>query len=478
MSRKQLASKNIFSSWNLLSNRYNINLSDNVSDIFQYSEKLQRQRRYKPFYISSNKDVVLVFSGDYHVGNARADIKSIFNDIKYALSLENKDTDVRFCFMGDLMENAATHAPGDFNDVILRNDEQKDFVFNLLLPIWKLGKAAAFLSGNHGLRWQREGILTDKELFLQLLDATIEYAEMIGKKIPFPDYSLKGYGGEKFLLPPPYAADLICDVGKHTYNVFIHHGFGCFDSETEILTQSGWKKYYDIALDDIALTLNLNTNLIEPSKINDIFIYDYDGPMVKLETETCDLLVTENHNMLFKSKYEYVKDIPFYQKCFAKDLPKYAYLPSFGNISTPDCPITFHTINSIGSMYYTGKVWCISTDNQTVVSRRNGKITITGNSGREIGSKINNITKVARGKEGYDIIALAHSHLKAVVKKAVENINEAAWREIWLVNTGGYLLFENSYAEKYAMDPTAIGCVMLKLKAGKHKLVVPIEKDY
>ena len=77
---------------------------------------------------------------------------------------------------------------------------------------------------------------------------------------------------------------------------------GCYDESTELLTESGWKMFKDLTMDDTVYTLSKDRN-IELHKPIQLFEYDHDGDMIKFKTGRIDLLVTPNHRMVFVDKH-------------------------------------------------------------------------------------------------------------------------------------------------------------------------------
>lgn len=78
-------------------------------------------------------------------------------------------------------------------------------------------------------------------------------------------------------------------------------GHRCYDSETDVLTNEGWKNWTIVTGRESFATLNLGTNQIEYQQaVNTNLNQPYKGTMVKVVsgTKTIDLLVTPNHNML------------------------------------------------------------------------------------------------------------------------------------------------------------------------------------
>ncbi len=72
---------------------------------------------------------------------------------------------------------------------------------------------------------------------------------------------------------------------------------GCFDEQTELLTKQGWKKYTELADDEVIATLNPATNELEYHAIERKIQYHYEGKMYHLESTQVSLMVTPDHNL-------------------------------------------------------------------------------------------------------------------------------------------------------------------------------------
>ncbi|MFB6088558.1 MAG: LAGLIDADG family homing endonuclease, partial [Candidatus Aenigmatarchaeota archaeon] len=77
-------------------------------------------------------------------------------------------------------------------------------------------------------------------------------------------------------------------------------GLSCYDSDTEILTEDGWKKFTEVSKDDKICTLNKETEEIEYQHPQRIYSYNYNGKMYRIKTKRVDLLVTPNHKLAIK----------------------------------------------------------------------------------------------------------------------------------------------------------------------------------
>jgi thymidylate synthase (FAD) len=81
-------------------------------------------------------------------------------------------------------------------------------------------------------------------------------------------------------------------------NYLMAHRHGCYDSQTEVLTADGWKRWPEVDGTERFLTLNLNTDEIEYQRAEHVVHKDVEGPMVRLSMTQVDMLVTPDHNML------------------------------------------------------------------------------------------------------------------------------------------------------------------------------------
>ncbi|MBT4135598.1 hypothetical protein HOD75_03040 [archaeon] len=84
----------------------------------------------------------------------------------------------------------------------------------------------------------------------------------------------------------------------------------CYSSNTEVLTEKGWKKYNEVQ--DIKIAqYNPKNKQIEFLSHKGLFIYDYKGKMFSFKNKRNDILVTPNHKMLLKKEgnkeYEAIK---------------------------------------------------------------------------------------------------------------------------------------------------------------------------
>lgn len=74
----------------------------------------------------------------------------------------------------------------------------------------------------------------------------------------------------------------------------------CFSEDTELLTVSGWKKYTDIRVADEIYNFDMLADCIYKDRINKVFIYDNYTQLVNIKNEHTDLLITDEHQIIYK----------------------------------------------------------------------------------------------------------------------------------------------------------------------------------
>ncbi|MBI5035429.1 MAG: SDR family NAD(P)-dependent oxidoreductase [Chloroflexi bacterium] len=78
-----------------------------------------------------------------------------------------------------------------------------------------------------------------------------------------------------------------------------HSPYGCcYSEETDILTRTGWKKFYDLVPEDTVLTFNIKRRIAEFQKPTAHFAYPYKGKMYVQSNRRLKTCVTPNHKML------------------------------------------------------------------------------------------------------------------------------------------------------------------------------------
>ena len=95
----------------------------------------------------------------------------------------------------------------------------------------------------------------------------------------------------------------------------------CYDEETKVLTNSGWKYFKDCSENDLFYSLNPETHIPEYLKASKLISYYYEGNMCYFKNRSFDLKVTPNHKMVLKyTKKDGANKLRFVA---ADKLPKY-----------------------------------------------------------------------------------------------------------------------------------------------------------
>ena len=87
--------------------------------------------------------------------------------------------------------------------------------------------------------------------------------------------------------------------GYHNDNILVVIDEACVSSDTEALTNKGWKYFKDITVNDSLLTMNpqtLHTTYRKPTKV---YEFDHNGEMYEVDQRGCSFMVTPNHKVLY-----------------------------------------------------------------------------------------------------------------------------------------------------------------------------------
>ncbi|WP_289103822.1 minor capsid protein, partial [uncultured Fusobacterium sp.] len=82
----------------------------------------------------------------------------------------------------------------------------------------------------------------------------------------------------------------------------------CYDKETEILTNQGWKLFRDLTKKDLVYTLNKDTLIPEWQKPINYIFYNYKGKLLHYKNSRFDLMITPEHKIMVQNMDSSVKD--------------------------------------------------------------------------------------------------------------------------------------------------------------------------
>lgn len=195
----------------------------------------------------------------------------------------------------------------DFPGDIIRLHEKCGFRYTGRYCVWKEPLAVRNRTMAKGLMHRQ--VVEDSSL----CDcASADYLLMFRKKgeNPIPiahPRGLMSYAGER-----PIPGDLLRYrgwKGKQTENRYSHwvwRQYACYSSDTEVLTQTGWKLHQEVSLDDVVCCFNIDTNAQEWHHPSHIHAFPSNGDMVNINGGTkspLDILVTPNHRMVVQPGY-------------------------------------------------------------------------------------------------------------------------------------------------------------------------------
>jgi hypothetical protein len=165
---------------------------------------------------------------------------------------------------------------------------------------------------------------------------------------------------------------------------------GCFDKETDILTNRGWVPFPKIQPTDLVYSMDPKTQMASYEKISNVIRYNYDGDMYRIKGRLVDLLITPNHELFGTTTQSYNMEVncpkfveiqnmnyknftvPLISKDWKGREVKYFTLPEYAPISYKKFP----------AFKIDAKVWMafvgIYLSDGWVNKNRNGKMGIVG----------------------------------------------------------------------------------------------------
>jgi len=75
----------------------------------------------------------------------------------------------------------------------------------------------------------------------------------------------------------------------------------CLDSDTEILTESGWRGYTEITEEDVVINMNLESGKLQKQPINKIIKRDFSGDIICCKNSRLDFCVSDKHRLVVKN---------------------------------------------------------------------------------------------------------------------------------------------------------------------------------
>ena len=106
----------------------------------------------------------------------------------------------------------------------------------------------------------------------------------------------------------------------------------CYSADTEVLTEKGWKYFYDLNERDKVCTINPETDKIEYQKPLRYIAKDYDGKMLHFSQRSLDMMVTPDHKLLVEQYAPHMEDNYYKKFVLAKNFnSNNNFIPKQGN---------------------------------------------------------------------------------------------------------------------------------------------------
>ena len=152
---------------------------------------------------------------------------------------------------------------------------------------------------------------------------------------------------------------------------------GCFDSETEYLSQDGWKKFEDYNEEDLVAQYSQELDGVEFVAPSLYMVKEVDT-FYHIKTQHVDQMITENHSVIYwKEDGNHFYNLP------AHVLHNYGNFSGRFKVHTEEgFSFSDVTKKDIVEVSKKDKAYCFSVPSGMLLIRRNGKISISGNSGK------------------------------------------------------------------------------------------------
>lgn len=157
----------------------------------------------------------------------------------------------------------------------------------------------------------------------------------------------------------------------------------CYDEETEVLTDKGWKPVADIALDDVLACLHLGRSTPSYDRPTAIYQYATGGTMYRLSSASIDLFITENHRVYVRDNQTREYSLIEVKNLGGKDVSLIACVVHESNGWHVAKVAEGEPFSVERVVDYVKPVYCVEVPTSIICVRRNGKTCWSGNSGRQ-----------------------------------------------------------------------------------------------
>jgi len=183
--------------------------------------------------------------------------------------------------------------PGSPEHFVVRSEEELKMAFKELeevavKPVGLTGGKGVKVMGDH-FKTKNEAKKYAEEILKK--DGVV----VVEEKLVGEEFSLQAFvDGSRMSAMPP-----VQDFKRAFEN---DTGPNCYSSDTEILTNNGWKRFDKLTEKDKVAVYNPRWNFLQFQKPKKIYWMKYSGKMISFKNRDIDLLVTPNHRMLLQRR--------------------------------------------------------------------------------------------------------------------------------------------------------------------------------
>lgn len=98
--------------------------------------------------------------------------------------------------------------------------------------------------------------------------------------------------------------------------------YGCYSADTQVLTNEGWKYFYELNKNEKVMQWNKGTNKLSWVKPLNYFEYDIEDEMINLQNRHTNQLITKNHKVVCDIKKNHKKYNNYFDFVEAKGIKK------------------------------------------------------------------------------------------------------------------------------------------------------------
>lgn len=171
--------------------------------------------------------------------------------------------------------------------------------------------------------------------------------------------------------------------------------YGCYSSDTQVLTDSGWVYWPKVTKDTVLAAYNTETGVVTFETPSAVQRWDYKGKMYHLEGQALDFLVSPDHRMIVQTKetdgkWSQLKAISAeelynspqqYRFTTSENLSVSQALNDFLRNSNQISTVVDTTTNEYKQEWvdYEGQIHCATVSTGALIVRRNNKVAVCGN---------------------------------------------------------------------------------------------------